>query len=232
MVQKIKERILTDETITELVTLVAEEVDAMAGEFAGRLKVIEAELADVVSRLERLYEALETSQLTLEAPSPRILNLRHRQDQLTAARDEAESQLEQRRIDLPGTEEIKGYVADFRSLLEQGTFPERKALIRNFVQGIEVVGDEATLTYTIPMPSDGVTREGALVLDFVQSGPAVKDSNLRKNPWPTDPPTTRGLSLPNVLVHPLHCAQGHVNVTVGVDPTAVGRLGIVFPAKA
>ena len=169
MVQKIKERILTDETITELVTLVAEEVDAMAGEFAGRLKVIEAELADVVSRLERLYESLETSQLTLEALSPCIL--RHRQDQLTAARDEAESQLEQRRVELPGTEEIKEYVADFRTFLEEGTFLERKALIRNFVQGIEVVGDEATLTYTIPMPSDGVTREGASVLDFVQSGP-------------------------------------------------------------
>ena len=67
MVQKIKERILTDETITELVTLVAEEVDAMAGEFSGRLKALEAELADVESRLERLYEALETGQLTLEA---------------------------------------------------------------------------------------------------------------------------------------------------------------------
>ena len=171
VVGKIKERILTDETITELVTLVAEEVDAMAGEFAGRLKAIQAELADVESRLERLYDALETGQLTLEALSPRILSLRHRQDQLTAARDEAESQLEQRRVELPGTEEIKEYVADFRSLLEQGTFPERKALIRNFVQGIEVAGDEATLTYTIPMPSDGVTREGASVLDFVQSGP-------------------------------------------------------------
>ena len=61
-----------------------------------------------MSRLERLYEALETSQLTLEALSPRILNLRHRQDQLTAARDEAESQLEQRRVDLPGTEGDKG----------------------------------------------------------------------------------------------------------------------------
>ena len=76
VVEKIKERILTDETITKLVTLVAEEVDAMAGEFAGRLRG-HAELADVVSRLERLYEALETSQLTLEALSPRILNPRH-----------------------------------------------------------------------------------------------------------------------------------------------------------
>ena len=63
------------------------------------------------------------------------------------------------------------YVADFREFLQEGTTPERKALIRNFVEGIEVVGDEATLTYTIPMPSDGVTRESASVLDFVQSGP-------------------------------------------------------------
>ena len=61
-------------------------------------------------------------------------------------------------------------MADFRAFLQEGTFPERKALIRNFVKGVEIVGDEATLTYTIPMPSDGVTSEGASVLDFVQSG--------------------------------------------------------------
>ena len=57
------------------------------------------------------------------------------------------------------------------SFLQEGTFPERKALIRNFVQGIEIVEDEAVLTYTIPMPQDGVTSESASVLDFVQSGP-------------------------------------------------------------
>ena len=171
VVEKIRGRILTEETIVELVTLVAEEVDAMAGELAGRLEVVEAELGDVRKRLERLYEALETSELTLEVLSPRIFSLRHREEQLEAARDDAERQLEQRRVALPTTEEIKGYVADFRDFLKEGTFPERKALIRNFVEGIEVTGDEAVLTYTIPMPSDGVTSESASVLDFVQSGP-------------------------------------------------------------
>ena len=81
--------------------------------------------------------------------------------------------MEQRRADLPTSKEIKGYVADFREFLQEGTFPERKALIRNFVQGIEIVEDEAVLTYTIPMPSDGVTSESASVLDFVQSGPLL-----------------------------------------------------------
>ena len=78
--------------------------------------------------------------------------------------------MEQRRAELPTSKEIKGYVADFREFLQEGTVPERKALIRNFVQGIEIVEDEAVLTYTIPMPSDGVTSESASVLDFVQSG--------------------------------------------------------------
>ena len=42
--------------------------------------------------------------------------------------------------------------------------------IRNFVEDVEMVGDEATLTYTIPMPNDGVARESTSVLDFVQLG--------------------------------------------------------------
>ena len=171
VVEKIRERILTEETIVELVTMVAEEIDAMAGELSGRLEVIEAELSDVRKRLERLYEAIETSELTLEVLSPRIMSLRHREEQLEAARDDAETQLEQRRVELPDTEEIARYVADFREFLKDGTIPERKALIRNFVEGIEVVGDEATLTYMVPMPSDGVTSESASVLDFVKSGP-------------------------------------------------------------
>ena len=74
---------------------------------------------------------------------------------------------------MPSTEEIKGYVADFREFLQEGTFPERKALIHNFVKSIEVTGDEATLTYTIPIPSAGVTSEGASVLYFAQSGPPI-----------------------------------------------------------
>ena len=171
VIEKVRERILTEETITELVTLVAEEIDALAGEVNGRLTAINSELSDVETRLENLYQALETQQLPIEVLSPRILSLKSRQDQLVAAQEEARAQLEQRRAELPTSKEIKGYVEDFRALFQDGTFPERKALIRNFVQGIEIVEDEAVLTYTIPMPQDGVTSESASVLDFVQSGP-------------------------------------------------------------
>ena len=56
------------ETIIELVTLVAEEIDGMAGEMSGRLEVIDAELGDVRKRIEKLYEAIETSELTPRGP--------------------------------------------------------------------------------------------------------------------------------------------------------------------
>ncbi|MXX32837.1 MAG: hypothetical protein F4Z51_11570 [Chloroflexi bacterium] len=151
-------------------TLVAEEVDQVAGELGGKLEAVEGELADVRKRLSRLYEALETSDLTMEVLSPRIYSMRHREEQLMAAQEDLSRQLEKRRVDLPSTEEIKTYVADFREFLQQGTFPERKSLIRNFVQEIEVVGDQATLTYTIPMPSDGATKEETSVLYFANSG--------------------------------------------------------------
>jgi hypothetical protein len=103
-----------------------------------------------------------------------MMSLRHREEQLEAAKEDAETQIEQRRVELPNTEEIARYVADFRDFLQEGTIPERKALIRNFVEGIGVVGDEATLTYTVPMPNDGVTSESASVLDFVKSGPPCR----------------------------------------------------------
>ena len=102
-------------------------------------------------------------------------------------------------MELPSTEEIKGYVADFREFLQEGTFPERKALIRNFVEGIEVTGDEAVLTYTIPMPNDGVTTESASVLDFVQSGPPAHtvDTTVFEM-WLGSLSTHQGLSIPVV----------------------------------
>ncbi len=155
VVGNIMGRILNEQTITELVQMVTEEVDSMAEERASDLAIVESDLDDIHRRLEKLYDALENSDLTYEALSPRILKLRQQEDQFAASRDDAVRQLEQRRADLPSTPEIKRYVTEFR----------------NFVKGIRVSGDEVSIRYTIPMPSDGATQDQESVLDFVQSGP-------------------------------------------------------------
>ena len=62
----------------------------------------------------------------MEVLSPRIMSLRHQEEQLEAARDDAETQLEQRRVELPDTEEIVEYVADFRDFLKEGDDPREE----------------------------------------------------------------------------------------------------------
>ena len=53
-------------------------------------------------------------------------------------------------MELPDTEDITRCVADMREFLKDWTIPERKALMRNFVEGIEVMGEAAALTCTVP----------------------------------------------------------------------------------
>ena len=93
--------------------------------------------------------------------------------------------------------EIARYAADFRDFLKDGTIPEKKALIRNFVERIEVEGDEATLTYTVPMPSDGAMSESASVLDFVKSSPPTLPVDTAVfEMWLGSLSTHRGLAIP------------------------------------
>ena len=77
----------------------------------------------------------------------------------------------QRRVELPTTAETREHVADFRTFQQEGTFPERKALIRNFVRASRSQETRSCSRTPSPMPPDGVTSEAASVLDFVQSGP-------------------------------------------------------------
>ena len=109
------------------------------------------------------------SLVTLEVLSPRIFSPRHREEQLEAAREDAATQLEQRRVELPNTDEIKEYVEDFRGFLQEGTFPERKALTQAVIP--EEVGEVVSkwrpssgVCWTRPSKSRWVTF--SLVIDL------------------------------------------------------------------
>jgi site-specific DNA recombinase len=120
--------------------------------------------------LERLYDALETGKIQLADLAPRIKKLRQRQEQLQATRWEMEQQLSDRRVELADAETVAGYVADLRDLLNESPIAERKTFIRSFVKEVKVTGNEALLTYTIPMLPRGVTEEKLPVLFTVHNG--------------------------------------------------------------
>ena len=157
VIEKIKEKVLTEENLRELVRLVNEELDTATHEYGERLKVLEGELADVQRRLERLYDALETGKLHLDDLSPRIQELRQRQDQIIASRAELQELMSERRDEVRDVSGIVKYVEDMRMLLQESSLSEQKAFIRSFVKEIVVKGKEALLRYSLPLPPESLT---------------------------------------------------------------------------
>ena len=72
VVGKIRENVLTESNIRELVRMVDEEMDGVAKEQRQRLETIESELAEVRRRLDRLYNLVETTDLADDDFKPRI----------------------------------------------------------------------------------------------------------------------------------------------------------------
>ena len=155
VVDKIKENVLTEENLRELVLLVDEELDAAAHEQKDRMKVLEGELADIQRRLDRLYDALETGKLILDDLSPRIQHLRHRQEHVQAAKADVEDLLAQRSAECMSVREVRKHVGELRRLLQQSELAERKAFIKSFVREIVVRGNQAELRYVLPLGSAG-----------------------------------------------------------------------------
>lgn len=161
VIDKIKERVLTEENLKELVRLVNEEMDGITKECQGDLDAINDNVIDIDHRLERLYDALETGKIGLEDLVPRIQELRGRKEQLESKRLELDVLQSDRRVELASLKNIVGYVTDLRKLLNESPLAEKKAFIRGFVKEVKVTGNEVLLCYTMPLLPEGLSEEKA-----------------------------------------------------------------------
>jgi site-specific DNA recombinase len=172
VVSKIKERILTKGNLIQLVKMVNKEMDLETKAFQEELNMLSDSVTDTNRRLERLYDAIETGKVNLDELVPRIRELQDRQGQLQLRRIEIENQMSDRRVELADLETISGYVDDLHELLKEGSLAERRAFIRSFVKEVRVTGNEAVLSYSIPLLPEKVAIEKEGVLPTVQySGP-------------------------------------------------------------
>ena len=162
VVGKIRENILTESNIRDLVRLVDEEMDGVAKEQRQRLETIESELVDVKRRLERLYDLAETTDLNIDDFKPRIREHRDRQEKLETAAAEARAMLSQRREVLDDVETITAYAQDMSVFLNESELTERRAFIESFVKEIVVMPGNAVVRYTIPI-SQSTTKPEVLV---------------------------------------------------------------------
>ncbi len=77
-----------------------------------------------------------------------------------------------KKVELADLKSVMGYVDNLRSVLDKGTLQERKAFIRSFVRSIKVTGDDAKLSYLMPVPPEWLAEEKVRVLYSVRYGGA------------------------------------------------------------
>jgi site-specific DNA recombinase len=151
VIRELKERILTEKNLKELVRQVNEEMEIASVEYREQLDTVISELNDTSQRLTRLYDALETNKIRIDDLAPRIQELRRRQAQLLSARAELEQKLSDRRVYLTDMETVTDYMQDLRSLLNEGSLTERKSFIKSFVKEARVKDEKVSLIYTMPI---------------------------------------------------------------------------------
>ncbi len=171
VVEKIKEQILTPEKIEELVGLINEDIENDCVEARQQLETIASELGDAQSRLGRLYKAVETGKVSLDDLSPRIKELRLRQDKLLQTKAELENQIAEQKIESIDSNTSAWYVQELSGMLDSGSLAERRAFLKSFIKEVKVTDNEVLMTYSMPVMPDGTDQEKT-VLDTVNCGGA------------------------------------------------------------
>jgi site-specific DNA recombinase len=172
VIEQIKQKVLTQECLEDLVRLVNEELDSAHGLLKDKLDAIDAELSDVKARLAKHYDALETNKFSLDDLSPRIKELKSRTDELIKDRVQVEADIVMDGVQHVKLEAVQAYSQDLRNLLEGSDFAQSKTFLRSFVKRITIDGSIAKIQYRLPMPPDGKKTQSVGVLPIDTPGGA------------------------------------------------------------
>ncbi len=189
VVARIKERILTDKNLTDLVKMVNEELARLKTDSSEILAQIDGQLDECTKRLQRLFAAVETGKMELDDLAPRIRELKQQIEQLQSKRRGIETE-NVRAIQVTQSE-IQHYVEDLRSLLMTGTLIERKSFLRSWIRRVEFsksAGGE--IEYCLPLISTGKDYENAPDREVLSIGKVGSAGRTR-----TRTPTVRLLDL-------------------------------------
>ncbi len=169
IISTLREHILTESNIRDLVKLLDEEMDGVARDQRDRLETVEAELAEVRRKMDRIWHFVENTELDMADASERILEHRHRREHLEAAAEEARAVLAERRQLLDSADVIAAFATEMGEFLRTSEITETRAFIRSFVKEVTVVAGKATIIYTIPTPKDSPIR-GADMAEVALNG--------------------------------------------------------------
>ena len=151
--------------------LVNEELDSVIREQREKVDVVDQELNETRRRLDRLWQAVEATDLEINDILPRIREHKDRQEKLEIAADEARAILTVRMAGFGDEDTIAAYVKEMSDFLIESELTETRAFIRSFVKEIGVVPGKAVIRYTIPMPEDSPLK-GPVLSTVPNGGPS------------------------------------------------------------
>ena len=194
IVNEIRENVLTESNIRDLVKLLDEEMDGVAREQRQRLQTIDEELEDVKRRLGRIWQAIETTDIEMADASDRIREHRERKEKLEVAAEEARALLKERRQFLDSADTIAAFAAEMSDFLKTSELTETKAFVSSFVKEIQVKPGRAAIVYSIPTPEDSpiggadaaeIALNGRVMNSVRHGGPTRTELSLsQKSPRP------------------------------------------------
>ena len=155
IVNEIRENVLTESNIRDLVKLLDEEMDGVAASQRQKLESIDGELEEVKKQLGRVWHFVAKSDsVDVAEASDLIVELRDRKENLEIAAEEARALLADRRVMLDSADTVASFAEEMSEFLKTSELTETKAFVRSFVKKIEVKPGKAAIVYSIPTPDD------------------------------------------------------------------------------
>ena len=176
IVNEIRENVLTESNIRDLVKLLDEEMDGIAREQRQRMETIEGELEEVKRRLGRIWQFVETTDIEMADPADRIREHRERQEQLETAAQDARAMLAERRVVLDSADTIAAFAEEMSEFLKTSELTATRAFVRSFVKEEEVRPGKATIRYHIPTP-EASPIEGADAAEVALGGRVMNSAH-------------------------------------------------------
>ncbi len=174
LTEKIRNYILSDEHLKELIDMSNEEINSSNQKHEERLGIVDQEIEQWQGRLERLFEFVETRAIEPDRMATRIAEVQDKIEQMRQRKLEIEEADWKRRAQVIDEQKVLAYVSELREFLDARGLCERKSFLRSFIKSIEADDDKMIVNYTLPLPPEYLTQEVVSVLDIVPSAPPVK----------------------------------------------------------
>ena len=154
VMRKIREDILTDANISQLIDRVKAGTASASVDYAAKLADLDKRLAKIDRRQDLVLDAFEMETITVGKYRERMNALKEDRKQLEQEKAEAEAIMGDDQTILINPQSVRDHATQIRECLETMKPSEWKPIIRTFVKNLTVGPDKCVITYKIPLPDD------------------------------------------------------------------------------